>query len=154
MILRTSVFVGVAALAVGMTLVIGSSTVAQAPKGYSRDIPGEETPSVVPNQYQNRYRLRAMPAPTAAQEMAEAAKKATAEADAAESEYRNAVEANRKEPGTMPEAEVERLHRIYSDSLLSATSKQVRSLRAEVDELRSQVQDLKTVKVRPLTISP
>ena len=83
--------------------------------------------------------------------MSKEVRRALAEADAAESEYSKAVDANRKQAGTVPDAEVERLHRRYSDSLLLATSKQVKFLQSEVDRLSQQIQDLRTVKIWPAT---
>lgn len=67
-----------------------------------------------------------------------------------EAAYSSAVESNQNNPGTVAADEVDRLHRVYSDLLISVTSKQVTLLQAEVDELRKEIQDIKSVKIRPL----
>lgn len=79
-----------------------------------------------------------------------AADNAMRDAEAAEASYLFALESNRKQSGTVSDEEIERLHRIYADSQLSASSKQIKLLRAEVDQLRAQVQELGTVKIKPV----
>ncbi len=150
---RTVFNVGLGGL-FGLSLAVAIMASAGPPsqKGYSRDIPPDAKP-------QNDLPALLRPAQTKSSreaarilraDLSDAANMAIAEADAAELEYRNAIDTNKKQPGSIPEAEVERLHRVHSDRLLGATSKQVKFLQAEVNYLGDEVLDLRTVKVRPV----
>jgi hypothetical protein len=145
--LRTVSIVRISALlSLVLALVVATSIEAQAPKGYVRDLPADPAPRFV----RPEAPKPAKPERTTADEMSEAVKGAMANAETAESEYRKAIDANRKQPGAVADGDVERLHQIYSDSLLSATSQQVKFLQADVDRLREQVDDLRRVKFRPV----
>jgi DNA-binding transcriptional regulator YhcF (GntR family) len=137
--LRTIVIGGLPAVfGVFLTLAIVASTVAQRTPGYSRDLLADPL-------------LPSLRSPAKVAEVKpDEVKNAIALAEASESEYRKAIEANRRQPGAISESEVERLYRTYSDDMLSALRKDVKALHAEIEQLRKTVEDMSTVKVRPL----
>jgi len=130
--LRTWLVGGVSAL-LGLCLalaIIGQSE-AQTPSGYSRDLPADQSPP--------SFRLP----PKVTKPFVDETTLAMTQAEASELEYRKAIDANREKPGTVAESEIERLHRKYTDDMLSALRKQVQAQQAEINELR-------TVRVRPI----
>lgn len=72
------------------------------------------------------------------------------EARKVEAAYRRALDSNREQAGSVGDGEVDRLRHLYTERLLSVTSRQVTLLQAEVDSLRQEVQALKTVRVLPV----
>jgi hypothetical protein len=54
-----------------------------------------------------------------------------------ESAYRNAIDINKKKPGTVADMEVERLHRLYVDDMLTLLRKQVEAQQAQIQMLRT-----------------
>lgn len=72
------------------------------------------------------------------------------EARRAEAAYRSALDSNREQAGSVADGEVDRIRRLYTERLLSVTSRQVTLLQAEVESLRKEVQTLKTVRVVPV----
>lgn len=72
------------------------------------------------------------------------------EARRAETAYRSVLDSNREQAGSVADGEVDRLRHLYTERLLSVTSRQVTLLQAEVESLRKEVQTLKTVRVVPV----
>ena len=120
-----------AGLCTGLVLV--GPGIAQTPPGYSRDLPGEPPPpsNLPPNDIE------------ATEVVLDETEIATAKAEASEAEYRIAIKANREKPGSVPASDVEMLYRTYTDEMLSALRKQVKSLSAELRES-------KRARVRPV----
>src|SRR5437763_1801791 len=117
--MRMSVIGGASAI-LGLCLaliVMGQPTEGSAP-GYARDIPGD--PQLPP------ARLPVRKTKVVVDETASAMRAAAS----SELDYRSAMDANKKQPGTVSAAEVERLRQVYTDNMLEALRRQVESQQA------------------------